>query len=150
MNRLAPSSYKKLVSDIVCFYDTARKSQVEFYWNTGRRIVEVEQGGKARARRNAGLIQKLSEDLTKRCGSGFSERNLLRMRGLYLAHPKSPTSADINWSHHVEMLSIESKSIRERLAKKVIREGLPSLTESERRFLRKASAKFREAREEVS
>ena len=45
------------------------------YWEIGRRIVQVEQKGKKRADYGEELIKKISKDLTKSCGKGFSERN---------------------------------------------------------------------------
>jgi len=38
-----------------------------------------------------GLIKRLSADLTERLGSGFSLRNLQRMRRLYLGTPVPAT-----------------------------------------------------------
>jgi predicted nuclease of restriction endonuclease-like (RecB) superfamily len=54
------------------------------YWETGRRIVEFEQGGEARASYGEGLLQRLGQDLTAKYGRGFSERNLRQMRAFYL------------------------------------------------------------------
>jgi predicted nuclease of restriction endonuclease-like (RecB) superfamily len=54
------------------------------YWEIGRRIVEYEQGGKARAEYGERLLQALAQDLTARHGRGFSERNLRQMRAFYL------------------------------------------------------------------
>ena len=54
------------------------------YWEIGRRIVEFEQGGKARAQYGEGLLPNLGRDLTERHGRGFSERNLRQMRAFYL------------------------------------------------------------------
>ncbi len=125
MSRLIiSSSYKKLVSEIVRFYDTARKSQAEFYWNAGRKIVEVEQDGAPRAHRHAGLLQKLSNDLTQKCGPGFSVTNLERMRIFYLRNPKSSPAKIISWSHQVELMPIESDARRLHLERKVIEKGL--------------------------
>ena len=50
------------------------------YWEIGRRIVEFEQGGEARAEYGAELLKRLSGDLTARFGRGFSDRNLRQMR----------------------------------------------------------------------
>lgn len=50
------------------------------YWEIGRRIVEFEQGGKARAEYGTELLKRLGNDLTGRFGRGFSERNLRQMR----------------------------------------------------------------------
>jgi predicted nuclease of restriction endonuclease-like (RecB) superfamily len=55
------------------------------YWEIGRRIVEYEQKGKARARYGEALIERLANDLILRYGRGFSRRNLELMRGFYVA-----------------------------------------------------------------
>ena len=44
------------------------------YWLIGRRIVEFEQGGEARAEYGEALLKKLSTDLTERFGRGWSRR----------------------------------------------------------------------------
>ena len=54
------------------------------YWEMGRLIVESEQAGAKRADYGKELIVRLSGDLTKRFGRGFSERNLEQMRLFYL------------------------------------------------------------------
>jgi len=41
------------------------------YWLIGRRIVEQEQRGKARAQYGRGLLMRLSADLSSRCGKGI-------------------------------------------------------------------------------
>ncbi len=65
------------------------------YWETGRRIVEYEQGGTVRAGYGAGLLQRLSEDLTGRFGRGFSVDNLELMRAFYQAYPKRTISESL-------------------------------------------------------
>ena len=42
------------------------------YWEIGRRIVEFEQGGKARAEYGEELLKRLGSDLTATHGRGFS------------------------------------------------------------------------------
>lgn len=54
------------------------------YWEIGRRIVEFEQGGEARAEYGSELLKRLAADLTARFGRGFSKSNLFQMRGFYL------------------------------------------------------------------
>ena len=54
------------------------------YWEIGRRIIEFEQGGKARAEYGEGLWKRLAVDLTAKYGRGFSKSNLASMRGFYL------------------------------------------------------------------
>ena len=42
------------------------------FWEVGRRIVEFDQGGKARAEYGKTLMEELAKDLTVRHGRGFS------------------------------------------------------------------------------
>ena len=55
------------------------------YWEIGRRIVEAEQKGKRRAGYGEQLIERLSLDLTRHFGRGFSSQNLWQMRQFFLA-----------------------------------------------------------------
>ena len=57
------------------------------YWEIGRRIVEFEQQGAARAGYGEQILSKLSHDLTARVGRGFSRQNLQRFRQFYLSQP---------------------------------------------------------------
>ena len=52
----------------------------ETYWQIGRDIVELEQGGKARAEYGKNLLTRLSRDLTLRHGKEFSRSNVIRIR----------------------------------------------------------------------
>ncbi len=63
------------------------------YWEIGRRIVEYEQSGEARAEYGTALLKHLSLDLTARFGRGFSERNLEQMRLFYLGWQISQTAS---------------------------------------------------------
>ncbi len=63
------------------------------YWEMGRRIVEHEQTGKERAIYGEDLLARLSRDLTKRFGRGYSVDNLERARKFYLAFPADNKSA---------------------------------------------------------
>ncbi|MDP6111146.1 MAG: PDDEXK nuclease domain-containing protein [Planctomycetota bacterium] len=58
------------------------------YWEIGRRIVELEQGGKGRAKYGEEMVKRLAVDLTEEFGRGFTWINLYRMRRLYLAYPE--------------------------------------------------------------
>jgi len=133
---VALSSYKRLVADIASLYEGARKALVTAYWEIGKRIVLVEQQGAIKAAYGAGLLQKLSEDLTRQLGSGFSERSLERMRAFYLHHPKSSPATKLTWAHHIELLSIHDKKKRFALEKRaeqgeLDRDGLRALVRHE-------------------
>jgi predicted nuclease of restriction endonuclease-like (RecB) superfamily len=86
------SGYENLLGDIASLLESARRSAARSinalmtatYWLIGRRIVEFEQAGAARAEYGAELLKRLSGDLSTRFGRGFSERNLDQMRLFYL------------------------------------------------------------------
>jgi predicted nuclease of restriction endonuclease-like (RecB) superfamily len=86
------------------------------YWLIGQRIIEYEQSGHARADYGSELLKRLSRDLEKRFGRGFSVDNLESMRVFYLAYPATGISETpsrisgttalagafpLSWSHYV-------------------------------------------------
>ena len=89
---LGPIAYGGLVSAIADLLEKARRGAARAvnsiltatYWEIGRRIVEFEQGGEARAEYGEQLLRRLAEDLTTRFGRGFSRSNLQQMRLFYL------------------------------------------------------------------
>jgi uncharacterized protein DUF1016 len=92
-NDVAPHGYDTLLVDISHVIEEARHTvarsvnavMTTTYWLVGRRIVEQEQQGVARAAYGEQLLKRLSRDLSKRFGRGFSERNLEQMRGFISA-----------------------------------------------------------------
>jgi predicted nuclease of restriction endonuclease-like (RecB) superfamily len=116
------------------------------YWLVGRQIVEHEQGGSRRAGYGDELLERLSVDLTKRVGRGFSRRNLQQMRALYLWKPIrqtlsakstrqiSQTSSakftpdelppfPLPWSHYYRLLSVRDEAARAYYEQESIRGG---------------------------
>ncbi|MDE7508574.1 MAG: hypothetical protein K2M62_00470, partial [Muribaculaceae bacterium] len=87
---------KELVKEIRDIIDSSRVNavrsvdfcRVQMYWQIGRRIVEEEQGGKARAEYGKGLIKNLAKELEPVYGSGFSFRQLNFARQFFLTFPK--------------------------------------------------------------
>ena len=87
--------YDELLSGVSELLEEARRTSARAvnsimtatYWEVGRRIVEYEQGGRARADYGEALVKRLAADLTKRFGRGFGWRNLFQMRAFYLAYP---------------------------------------------------------------
>ena len=63
------------------------KAQVLAHWEIGREIIEFEQKGKMRAEYGRRLLIKLSEDLVRKFGRGFSVDNLQLMRRFYITFP---------------------------------------------------------------
>ena len=95
-----PDDYGGIHRDIVAVLNAARHAAARSvnalmtasYWEIGRRIVEFEQGGQDRAAYGQALLKRLSLDLSRRFGRGFSERNLEQMRLFYLAWPSQRIS----------------------------------------------------------
>ena len=93
LRRSTESRYSGLVKDLSGLLESARRASARAvntvmtvtYWEIGRRIVEFEQGGEKRAQYGAELLERLSADLTRRFGRGFSRPNLQRFRDFYRA-----------------------------------------------------------------
>ncbi|MCX5797976.1 MAG: DUF1016 N-terminal domain-containing protein [Proteobacteria bacterium] len=133
---ITPRNYGSLLERIAHILIEARgkvvreinRTQVLAYWEIGREIVEYEQKGKERAEYGAELIIRLSQDMTKKFGRGFSERNLEQMRKFYILFSqipqtvsaesqKSQTVSDkfepkLSWSHYCELLKVEEPLAR--------------------------------------
>lgn len=108
--------YVRLVNHISSLWEQAKANAaiavntelLNANWQTGQYIVEFEQGGNARAKYGDKLLVNLSKDLTRLKGKGFSKSNLVYMRKLYLAFPKSETlSHQLTWSHYFELLKCD-------------------------------------------
>ncbi len=108
--------YNLLIDNISTLWIKAKEKAVvsvntellEANWQTGKYIVEFEQGGKARAEYGKHLLINLSKDLTLKNGRGFSRSNLLYMRKFYLSFPKRETVSHIlTWSHYFEILKCD-------------------------------------------
>jgi len=92
VSRSNGAAYTGLIGGIRELLDTARRSSARAvnalmtatYWEIGHRIVEFEQGGKKRAAYGEELLKRLSDDLTRVGGRGFSVQNLENMRLFYL------------------------------------------------------------------
>lgn len=73
---------------------------VETYWNIGQYIVEFEQNGKLKAEYGAGLLPRLSKDLSQSFGKGFSMSNLIRMRQFYSTYSiYAELPHKLSWTH---------------------------------------------------
>jgi len=86
---------------------------VQTYWSIGKRIVEFEQNGQARAKYGSQLLLRLSKDLKSRFGRGFSRARIAYMRLFYIEYPICTTlSRKLSWSHYIEFLKIENPTER--------------------------------------
>ncbi len=126
------SEYVRLVSLISELWENAKARAaiavntelLDANWQTGRYIVEFEQGGKAKAKYGDKLIINLAKDLTRLRGKGFSRSNLIYMRKLYLVFPKSETlSHQLTWSHYFELLKCDDPMEMQFYMRECIQEG---------------------------
>ena len=86
------AGYDKVLGGVAELLESARRASARAtnavmtatYWEIGRRVVEYEQSGEKRAEYGERLIERLSADLIKRFGKGFSLVNLRKMRSFYL------------------------------------------------------------------
>lgn len=101
-------------------YRSINQAMVQAYWLVGKRIVEEEQQGEAKATYGKGVIKNLSAALQAEFGKGFSVDNLENMRRFYLAYPISETASrkletpdfQLSWSHYQMLLRVENKEER--------------------------------------
>ena len=126
------AAYQKLIDNITMLWGEAKAKAattintelLDANWQTGKYIVEYEQGGKQRAEYGKQLITNLAKDLTTKNGKGFSRSNLIYMRKFYLTFQKSETvSHQLTWSHYFELLKCENKLELQFYYKECIKEG---------------------------
>ncbi|MDQ3010704.1 MAG: PDDEXK nuclease domain-containing protein [Acidobacteriota bacterium] len=98
-------------------YAAVNSAMVEAYWNIGRRIVEEEQKGEARAGYGEGLIKELSKQLTAEFGKGFAVASLWNYRRFYLTFPDqqilSTLWRELTWSHCRLVMRVDNPLARE-------------------------------------
>jgi predicted nuclease of restriction endonuclease-like (RecB) superfamily len=152
--------YDAMLSEVIGLLETARRAAARSvnavmtatYWQIGRRIVEAEMGGKARAGYGEQLIDRLSADLTARFGRGFSRRAVYQMRAFYITYSEIVQSGiaqsrkraggrtivqssiaqlktgsappfALPWSHYVRLLSLDNPLAREFYETEALRGG---------------------------
>ncbi len=109
------------------------------YWHIGR-MIKTDVLQNERAEYGKTVIQQLSKRLVAEYGSGFGQRNLLRMVSFYKNFQNieivTTLSSQLSWSHFVEFLKIDDELKRdfyigmcrhERWSVRVLRERMDSL-----------------------
>ena len=126
------AGYQQLIDSITTLWSDSKSKAftaineklLDANWQTGKYIVEYEQGGKRKAEYGKQLITNLAKDLTARNGRGFSRSNLIYMRKFYLTFQKSETlSHQLTWSHYFELLKCENKLEMQFYYNECIKEG---------------------------
>ena len=87
---------------------------VEAYWKMGKRIVEEEQQGQARADYGKQLLKSLSKALTEEFGKGFSVGSLYYYRQFYLTFPEifATPWRILTWSHYKRLMQVSDPEAR--------------------------------------
>ena len=116
--------YQSVIADIKSIIASGRKNaynavnntMILTYWSIGKRIVEQEQDGNARAEYGKHLIHALADELTKEFGKGFSERNLRNFRKFYQMFPDcsiwQTCLPNLTWSHICCLLRVTDEDAR--------------------------------------
>ena len=97
-------------------YASVNATMIVTYWNIGKRIVEEEQHGEARAEYGQQLLVMLANNLRADYGDNFSERNLRHYRQFYLYfndleiwYARVP---NLTWTHFRHLLRIDDEKVR--------------------------------------
>ena len=133
MNELTKNKeYKKLIENVGSIYNKAKSNVISainvemlnVYWEIGKYIIEFEQNGNLQASYGTELLPRLSKDLKRMGGKGFSRSNLSYMRKFYIRFPKRETvSHKLSWSHYFELLKIDDDLAREFYLNQTIKEN---------------------------
>jgi predicted nuclease of restriction endonuclease-like (RecB) superfamily len=114
-----------LVAEIQAILSAARSkavtavnfAMVEAYWQMGKRIVEEEQSGAAKAQYGEGMMEMLSKALIKEFGKGFSVANLKNFRQFYLTFPteaiRYALRSELTWTHYRLIMRVENPQARQ-------------------------------------
>lgn len=167
--------YDALLDGVVSLLEIARRTAARSvnsvltiaYGEIGRRIVEHEQKGEARAEYGELLLDRLAADLSQRFGRGLSRSNVFQMRQFYLAYQgkiqtvsgKSGGRAIIqtvsgqfdggplplSWSHYARLLSVTDEVARAFYEQEAIRGGW-----SVRQLDRQISTRFLRPRPQIA
>ena len=97
-------------------YQSVNSEIVLLYWNIGKTIkediIKAERAGYGEK-----LVEELSKELSEKYGKGYSKRNLFRIIKFYESFIDykivTTVSAQLTWSHFVELISIEDELKRE-------------------------------------
>lgn len=132
------TEYTTLIREIKSILSKARYTSftavntemLKAYFEIGRKIVEEEQKGGERATYGGNLLEKLSKELTKEFGKGYSLSTLKNMRLFYktyndsISQTVSGQSYKLTWSHYSELIKIDEELKRRYFEKYTIAENL--------------------------
>ena len=110
-------------------YQAVNLALIRRNWLLGYRIAEEEMNGEERAEYGAGIIKKLSKELTAIYGHGFTKTNLYSFYSFYKAYPEifhSPSGKSetlLSWTHYRVLLQVTDENARKWYAKEALEQG---------------------------
>ena len=129
MNRVIDIAFIDEIKDLLIRAKERAKvainlTMVYTYYEIGKRIVEQEQKGEKRAEYGKEILKRLSEELTKEFGKGYSVENLKLFRRFYIVYSQNqigqplvtqlenfPTTSDgrrfcLSWVMYIQLMRI--------------------------------------------
>lgn len=98
-------------------YMVANDIMTYAYWNVGKRIVEQELRGSAKAKYGSYIIKRLAQELSDQYGTGFSIANIKNCRQLYVTFPQDSFGysmiGKVHWSHLRTIMRLEDAEERD-------------------------------------
>lgn len=97
---------------------TVNYEMVRAYWLIGKEIINEEQKGQSRAEYGKKIIEKLSNRLSEKYGTGWSSSHLWHLRQFYMLYknmlPENlhTLCAELSWSHYRVLMRIEKPEAR--------------------------------------
>lgn len=136
MNEIKRINCSRLFDDACQIIEKSRDSAYRFVnfallqrnWDLGRRIDEEILRGEDRAEYGAGVIRRLSQELTYKYGKGFTKSNLYSFLRFKRCFPEifqtlSGKSECLSWSHYSLLIDVESEDARRWYATEAYNEG---------------------------
>ena len=122
MNKITDSqNYSSLIADLSSLVEQGRKTAVRYvntalvatYWLIGSRIVEYEQKGKERVEYGEATLRRISEDLSKKFGKGFSVPQMKNIRQFCFAYSEKgyTVSSQLDQNEQSKMVSRQSDTV---------------------------------------
>ncbi len=98
-------------------YMVANDIMTYAYWNVGKRIVEQELRGSAKAKYGSYIVKRLAQELSDQYGTGFSIANIKNCRQLYVTFPQDSFGysmiGKVHWSHLRTIMRLEDAEERD-------------------------------------
>ena len=116
--------YHQHLEEVSRICDSSRLTLVQMYWNIGNYITEISVKNAGNTGYGTMVLKRLSEDLTRKYGKGYSGTNLKNMRSFHRAYNIENISPEIEWTSYVLLLTVKDPEKREELENRIINESL--------------------------